>query len=216
MPPFGVAGYGTASTVRPGRVRAYNPRIPGRESESPAPMSRDQNAVILDRAAIEREVDRVVAAVAERGRPIRVLGSIGVVLHCPDARSLIPSFERTYADIDFVAYKRDARDVAAAISGLGYIEDRQVFIFSEGRRAIFEHPFAQIHLDVFFDRLEFCHVIPMAGRLETDSPTIPLAELLLSKLQIVKLNGEVVGRLRSAAFGYTVGRTVGTVYLPAS
>jgi hypothetical protein len=151
-------------------------------------MSRDQNAVILDRAAIEREVDRVVAAVAERGRPIRVLGSIGVVLHCPDARSLIPSFERTYADIDFVAYKRDARDVAAAISGLGYIEDRQVFIFSEGCRAIFEHPFAQIHLDVFFDRLEFCHVIPMAGRLETDSPTIPLAELLLSKLQIVKLN----------------------------
>jgi hypothetical protein len=151
-------------------------------------MPRDQNAVVLDRAALELEVDRVIAAVAERGRLIRVLGSIGVALHCPDARALLPSFERTYADIDFAAYRRDAREVAAAISGLGYIEDREVFIVSEGRRSIFDHPSAQIHLDVFYDQLEFCHVIPLAGRLEVDSPTIPLAELLLSKLQIVRLN----------------------------
>jgi hypothetical protein len=41
---------------------------------------------------------------------------------------------------------------------------------------------------VFFDELEFCHRIPLEGRLEADRPTIPLAELLLSKLQIVKLN----------------------------
>ena len=33
--------------------------------------------------------------------------------------------------------------------------------------------------------------------------------------EAVRINGEVVGRLRSAAFGYTVGRTVGTTYLPA-
>jgi 4-methylaminobutanoate oxidase (formaldehyde-forming) len=34
--------------------------------------------------------------------------------------------------------------------------------------------------------------------------------------EAVRVDGEVVGRLRSAAFGYTVGRTVGTVYLNAS
>ena len=33
--------------------------------------------------------------------------------------------------------------------------------------------------------------------------------------EAVRIDGEVVGRLRSAAFGYTVGRTVGTTYLPA-
>ena len=43
-------------------------------------------------------------------------------------------------------------------------------------------------LDVFYDRLEFCHVIPLTGRLEVDRPTIPVAELLLSKLQIVQIN----------------------------
>jgi len=34
--------------------------------------------------------------------------------------------------------------------------------------------------------------------------------------EAVRIEGEVVGRLRSAAFGYTVGRIVGTVYLPSS
>ena len=33
--------------------------------------------------------------------------------------------------------------------------------------------------------------------------------------EAVRIAGEVVGRIRSAAFGYTVGRTVGTTYLPA-
>ncbi len=33
--------------------------------------------------------------------------------------------------------------------------------------------------------------------------------------EAVRIDGVVVGRLRSAAFGYTVGRTVGTTYLPA-
>jgi hypothetical protein len=152
-------------------------------------LPRDQNAVILDRAALEREVERVIAATTAAGATVRVLGSIGVALHCPDAKALLPAFERTYADIDFAAYGRQTRELTAAISGLGYREDREVSITSEGRRAIFDHPTApQVHLDVFFDQLEFCHRIPLAGRLEADSPTIPLAELLLSKLQIVKLN----------------------------
>lgn len=152
-------------------------------------MPRDQNAVILDRAALEGEVDRVIGVADAAGVTIRVLGSIGVALHCPDAKALLPSFERTYADIDFAAYGRQARELSAAISTLGYREDREVSITSEGRRAIFDHPTSpQIHLDVFYDELEFCHRIPLAGRLAVDRPTIPLAELLLSKLQIVKLN----------------------------
>ena len=139
-------------------------------------LPRDQNAVVIDRAALEAEVERVIAAVEAAGAPIRVLGSIGVAIHCPDAKALLPTFERTYADIDFAAYSRAARAITAAISSLGYREDREVSITSGGRRAIFDHPTSpQIHLDVFYDELEFCH-------------RIPLAELLLSKLQIVKLN----------------------------
>lgn len=151
-------------------------------------MSQDQQAVVVERALLEAEVTRIVDAVELAGGQIRVLGSIAVALHCHDAKALIPSFERTYADIDFAAYLGDARAIAAALAPLGYEEDREVQITSEGRRAIFDNPATRLHLDVFYDRLEFCHVIPLAGRLDADRPTIPLAELLLSKLQIVKLN----------------------------
>lgn len=151
-------------------------------------MTRDQSRVVLDRAVLEAEVELLVAAVGARSRPIRVLGSIGVALHCPDSRTLLSSFERTYADIDMAAYGRDAREIGAALGALGYLEDREVFIVSEGRRAIYDKPAGPIHLDVFYDQLEFCHIIPLTDRLEADTPTIPLAELLLSKLQIVRLN----------------------------
>ena len=151
-------------------------------------MPRDQTAFIIDRATLEGEVERIIEVAEGVGATIRVLGSIGVAIHCPDAALLLPSFERTYADIDLVAYRRDARVLTAALTALGYRDDREVFLASEGARSIFDDPVRRIHLDVFYDQLEFCHVIPLAGRLEADAPTIPLAELLLSKLQIVKIN----------------------------
>ena len=149
---------------------------------------RDLTAYVLDRATLEAEVARIVAAASRAGVAVRVLGSIGVALHCPDAAALLPSFERTYADIDLVGYKRNARALGTVLAELGYRDDREVYLASEGARSIYDDPARRLHLDVFYDRLEFCHVIPLSGRLEADSPTIPLAELVLSKLQIVRIN----------------------------
>jgi hypothetical protein len=73
------------------------------------------------------------------------------------------------------------------LSSLGYAEDREVFVLSEGGRAIFEHQNG-LHIDVFYEVLDFCHTIRLNGRLDADPPTLPLAELLLTKLQIVQIN----------------------------
>jgi hypothetical protein len=74
------------------------------------------------------------------------------------------------------------------MTSFGYQENREVFIVSEGERAIFDKPGTGLHVDVFYEKLDFCHTIHWAGRLEVDSPTIPLTELLLEKMQIVKVN----------------------------
>jgi len=142
----------------------------------------------IARAVLEAEIGQIVGALDGRGVRLRVLGSLGVSLHCPTSSALLPAFERTYADIDFAGYRRDTSTIAAHLAGMGYVADREVSMTSEGRRSVYEHPAKGIHIDVFFDRLEFCHVIPLDGRLERDDPTIPLAELLLSKLQIVQIN----------------------------
>jgi hypothetical protein len=53
---------------------------------------------------------------------------------------------------------------------------------------VFERSDNGLHLDVFLDKLEFSHTIWWAGRLEVDEWTIPLAELVLEKMQIVQIN----------------------------
>jgi hypothetical protein len=152
---------------------------------SPRP---DRSPDGIARVVLENEIRDVVDALDAQGVPLRVLGSLGVSLHCPTSAALLPAFERSYADIDFAAYRRDAQAVSALLGSRGYVEDREVAMTSEGQRGLFDDATRGIHLDVFYDRLEFCHLIPLAGRLEHDRPTVPLAELLLSKLQIVKIN----------------------------
>ena len=146
------------------------------------------NQRTADRSVLEAEVLKLVAEAEAAGAPIRVLGSLGVSIHCPGTAHLLPSFKRTYSDIDFAAYRRHARQVTRVLSGAGYVEDRQLAIDSEGRRGLYDHASNGTHVDVFFDVLEFCHPIALSGRLELDSPTLPVADLLLSKLQIVKIN----------------------------
>ena len=159
----------------------------------------------LDRAILDEEVDRLVARTEAAGLTVRLLGSLAVARHCPDAAPLLADFARRYADIDLAAYGRDARAVTAALTASGYRDDREVFVSSEGRRSIFERASDGIRVDVFYDRLDFCHVIPIVGRLEADRPTVPLAELLLSKLQIVRINEKDVVDVVVLLLGHPLG-----------
>jgi hypothetical protein len=141
-----------------------------------------------ERERFEREVKRIVSAADREGLMVRLLGSLAFQTHCPNFGHLQAEMGRAYTDIDFAGYGRQAADVRRMLADLGYVEDREVFVVSEGGRAIFENPSNKLHVDVFYEKLDFCHVIPWNGRLEVDSPTIPLAELMLEKMQIVRIN----------------------------
>jgi hypothetical protein len=141
-----------------------------------------------ERERFENEVRRIVEAGSGAGVTLRLLGSLAFQFHCPEHGYLQEKMGRAYTDIDFAGYGKEAKNVRALMAGLGYGEDKEVWVVSEGGRAIFNHTSLDLHVDVFYEKLDFCHVIPWAGRLEQDSPTIPLAELLLEKMQIVQIN----------------------------
>ena len=141
-----------------------------------------------ERQKFENEVKRIVEAGNQAGLMLRVLGSLAFQAHCPQFGSLQSKMGRAYTDIDLAGYVTHARPISELLAGLGYVEDKEIFVVTEGSRAIFENPSNHLHVDVFYDKLDFCHVIRWNGRLEVDSLTIPLAELLLEKMQIVKLN----------------------------
>jgi hypothetical protein len=47
-------------------------------------------------------------------------------------------------------------------------------------------------IDVFFDKLDYCHEVRFEGRLELDPYCVTLSDVLLQKLQIVEINDKDV------------------------
>ncbi len=141
-----------------------------------------------EREKFENELKHILQRSSETGVLMRVIGSLAFQMHCQDFGYLQAAMGRAYTDIDFAAYSKQSKPIQELMTSLGYQENREVFIVSEGERAIFDKPGTGLHVDIFYEKLDFCHTIYWKNRLEVDSPTIPLAELLLEKTQIVKIN----------------------------
>ena len=142
---------------------------------------------MVDHRALEIEADRILDASRKAGLTLRLVGSMAVLRRCPNY-AFLASNDRIYRDLDFAGRKKEARNVQELLSRLGYLEDREVFVVSEGARAIFSSVSNGVHVDIFYEKLDFCHPIPLEDRLQIDMLTLPLAELLLAKMQIVKIN----------------------------
>jgi hypothetical protein len=136
---------------------------------------------------VEREGVTLVRSAAAAGFPLRLIGSVAVRQRCPRHRGVLDALGRPRArDIDLVGYARDERTIEELFRARGYAlhpavkHSREFGIL----RLIFMRPDADLKVDVFLDRLIMSHTIDLAGRLELDVTTVPLADLLLSKLQI--------------------------------
>jgi hypothetical protein len=152
------------------------------------PLGTDQ-AARATRTLFNAELARIRQGCERAGISLRVFGSVAFDMRCPKFGYLKESMARTaYSDIDLAAYSNQAEKIQALMKSLGYLENREVYIVSEGQRAIYERAEKGLHIDIFYDKLDFCHVIQLAGRLEMDSASIPLAEMLLAKMQIVQIN----------------------------
>ncbi len=141
-----------------------------------------------EREKFEGELKRILKASSDVGIILRVIGSLAFQLHCPQFGYLQAAMGRAYTDIDFAAYQKQSKEIEGLMNHLGYTENREVYIVSEGNRAIYERQQIGIHVDIFFEKLAFSHVIYWKDRLEIDSPSIPLAEMLMEKMQIVQIN----------------------------
>jgi hypothetical protein len=119
---------------------------------------------------------------------MRLIGALAFRTHCPQYGYIQDKLGRKFTDFDFASYPKYVRDIRRILTDLGYEEDKQVTQLFGDRRMLFHDPVFSRHVDVFFNSLDFCHPVRFAGRLEVESLTLPLAELLLEKMQIVQIN----------------------------
>lgn len=132
------------------------------------------------------EARRIVAEAAERRLTLRLLGGLAVRLHSPSASHR--SLSRPYPDLDFALPEKRGDRVEAFLPEIGYVPNRSFNLFNGDRRLLFYDETHERQVDIFVGRFQMCHRIPITERLSLEPLTIPLAELLLTKMQVVKLN----------------------------
>jgi hypothetical protein len=110
---------------------------------------------------------------------------MAVRFHCPSATHR--KLARKYADIDFMGLRKQSRNIKKLFTDLGYTP-RDAFNALHGdARLIFNDIENGRRVDIFLDVFEMCHRFVLKDRLMLDPLTIPLADLLATKLQVVEI-----------------------------
>jgi hypothetical protein len=132
------------------------------------------------------EAVRVAEAAESEELTLRLLGGVAIRLRAKDG--LHPAFEREYADLDWIVPKGKSPDAQKFFDALGYTPHVRFNAIHGRERLLFFDEENNRQVDVLVGTFRMSHEIPFGDRLALEPFTVPLAELLLTKLQIVQLN----------------------------
>jgi len=134
---------------------------------------------------IVKEAERIIETAEKNQITLRLFGGLAVRFTCPSATHR--GLARKYADIDFMGLKKQGRGMKKLFVDLGYVP-RDIFNALHGdTRLIFNDIENERRVDIFLDVFEMCHKLNFKDRLLLNKYTIPLADLLATKLQVVEI-----------------------------
>ena len=131
------------------------------------------------------EMNRLLEAAGTNSITMRAIGGLAIRTRSGDLQKF---FAREYRDLDFVIAENDRKRIEPFFQEMGYEPNQRFNVLNGAKRQIYLDPNSERHVDIFVGNFEMCHKLPMKDRLTLDPVTVPLAELFLSKSQIVELN----------------------------
>jgi hypothetical protein len=160
--------------------------------------------------ALEEAV-AVCLAAADQGITVRLAGGLAIQYLTPD----FPPRGGDRQDLDMAIESGDRRPLTQFLTERGYIGDKNFNALYGHKQLYFQSTETSRSLDVLVDRLHMCHTVEFKGRLGRMPVTLDLADLLLSKLQIVELNEKDAQDVLYLAAAYPVseGDEPGTIGL---
>jgi hypothetical protein len=151
-----------------------------------------------------QEALRLVAVAKANGLQVRLMGGLAFHARAPEWTALV---ERRRRDIDLATRKKDSRPLAELMRTQGYTPDRHYnALYGHKQMYFVDEPHSR-PVDVLIDRLEMCHTLEFGDRLLIDEVTLPPAELLLTKLQIVKINRKDILDMLALLAEYALAET---------
>ena len=149
------------------------------------------------------EAKRLIQAASERKVVLRLLGGVAIALRCPSASR--EGFRRDYADLDFVGHEKQSKAINEFFVAMGYEPRRRFNAMMGRRRLIFNDLSNQRRADVFLDFLEMSHKLDFSKRVELEPTTLPLADLLMTKLQIFQIEEKDFKDMAALILDHEVG-----------
>ena len=154
-------------------------------------------------ADITSEARQVLARCTAENVTARLIGGLAVAWHQHEPTP--PGLQRSYADIDIVIGRKEGRAATSALLQLGYLPNERFNALHGDRRLLFYDQANDRQLDVFVGSFAMCHALDLSSRLTMLPDTLCIADLLLTKLQIVEINAkdliDAVQLLRNHALG---------------
>lgn len=153
---------------------------------------------------IQDEALRIVQTAQQQGITLRLLGGLAVRLHS-EAAAKHRSLARPYPDIDFATPDKQSSKIEKLFDGLGYTPNKNFNLFNGDVRLLFYDEEHHRQIDIFVAQFMMCHKIPITERMALDALTIPLAELILTKLQIFEMNEKDIRDVCALLLDHPIG-----------
>jgi len=148
------------------------------------------------------EANRIMEAADSKKITLRLFGGVSFFTRCPSAKHR--SLQRSYVDIDFMGYAKQSREIKQLFPQLGYVGRDRFNAMMGHQRLVFNDVDNARRVDIFLDVFEMCHKLNLKDRIGIDERTIPLADMLATKLQIVEINEKDIKDIMSILVDYDV------------
>jgi hypothetical protein len=153
---------------------------------------------------------RLIEGATVEGVPLRLVGGLAVRVLCPD----FPPRLRENQDLDLASVASARPRLTSFLIERGLDPDRRFNALYGHKQLFFMAPDGRA-VDVLIDRLDMCHVLEFKDRIDRMPLTLDVADVLLSKLQIVELTAKDVQDVLYVLSTYEVrpGDEAGTIGL---
>jgi hypothetical protein len=152
-------------------------------------------------ADIVAEGERLLGLAADAEVDLRLLGGVAVRLH---AAEVPDALAREYKDLDFAIPKSAASGLDQLLRGAGYTPHVSFNAMHARERGLYFDDEHDRQVDLFIHSFRMCHEIPLGDRLQVETQTVPLAELMLTKLQIIEVNEKDIRDMVLLLYGHDV------------
>jgi hypothetical protein len=160
-----------------------------------------ESLVLVPSNALEAAT-QIIDKAETNGVRLRLLGGLAFKKLCPSASE--PRYYRENKDIDLMGKREDSRKIVKIMETLGY-RPRELFNkLNLGQRLIYYDIANKRRADLFLDEFVMCHKFNFKENILAGTYTLPITQLLMTKLQVVEKTEKEYKDLTVAFYDFDV------------